>query len=1119
MRRSDVRSWMIGSALLFGGIIGVQPGGSGLASAKVDPKDTRLLAQPAIGGDHLAFVYAGDLWVAEIDGSNPRRLTSHVGDESAPCFSPDGSTIAFTGSYDGNTDIYTIPVSGGSPTRLTWHPGPDLARGFTPDGSAVLFASLREVFTNRYRQFFTVPTSGGMPEKLPIPNGDRAAHSPDGERIAYTLLPPRYLQWKNYRGGTTSRIWIYNRADHSVEEIPRPEERCNDDFPIWIGEYVYFLSDRDGEFNLYRFLPGADEVTRLTDFEDFPVLSMSGDPTRIVFEQGGRLFLFDPEVGSPEPLAVGIAADLIETRPRYVDGANWIRNAGISATGKRAVFEFRGDIVTVPASKGDPRNLTATTGAHERSPAWSPDGASIAYFSDESGEYELVISPQDGKGGTKTYKLEGGGFYYWLVWSPDSKKIAFVDNSQTLAWIDLESGEIKQAGSNEIYTPLRSTSCAWSPDSNWLAYTLTTATNIQTLWLHSIKDGTSHQVTEGLAEVTEPVFDASGKYLYFVASTNAGPVKQWFDLSSQDSQATGSIYMAVLDADTPSPLLRESDEEKVENDEPVEEATPADEADVEDSEADAKSNGKDEDSSNDDKSSNAIDLDGLSDRILSLPIPSGYITSLKPGTEGQLYYVRRELGGPGQSGMTSGKPILQRFSLSDREQTTIAEGVSTFQLSADHKKILYQAGENWGIVDAGPFSPGKGRLGVDQISVRIEPRDEWEQIFEEAWRINRDYFYATNYHGVDWTAIREKYRTFLPHLATRDDLNRVIRWMLSELAVGHSYLGGGDDRYDSESVPGGLLGADYEVSEGRYRFEKVYSGQNWNPGLRAPLTAPGVAVKAGDYLLAVNGTDLRPPTNLYSLFENTAGKIVELKVGPHPDGKEARTVEVVPIGNESGLRNRDWVEGNLKKVHEATEGRVAYVYVPNTSTAGHEYFKRYFFPQADKEAIIVDERFNGGGSVADYFIDLLNRPVSAYWATRHGKPFKTPTASITGPKVMIIDETAGSGGDLLPWMFRKFELGPLVGKRTWGGLVGILGFPTLMDGGSVTAPDLAIFTEDGWIVENQGVPPDIDVEQWPAEVIAGRDPQLEKAIEVALELLEEEPTTTVEPPPFPVRNK
>ena len=461
-----------------------------------------------------------------------------------------------------------------------------------------------------------------------------------------------------------------------------------------------------------------------------------------------------------------------------------------------------------------------------------------------------------------------------------------------------------------------------------------------------------------------------------------------------------------------------------------------------------------------------------------------------------------------------------KFTLKERKAEDILEGVNWFEVSADKKKILYMSRNMYGIIPAGPKAkPGQGRIETGAIEVRIEPRAEWKQIFHEAWRINRDYFYAANMHGADWEAMKEKYSIFLPHLSCRSDLNQVIQWMCSELAVGHHRVGGGDFLAEPKRVPGGLLGADYAIENGRYRFKKVYGGLNWNPELRSPLTEPGVDVKDGEYLLAVQGREIRAPENIYSVFENTAEKLVEITVGPNPDGRGSRTVQVVPLSNEYALRNRDWVEGNMNRVDEATNGRVAYVYVPNTSTLGHIYFKRYFFPQVNKEAIIVDERFNGGGLVADYYIDLLRRPFVSYWHMRYGDDIKTPGGSIQGPEVMLINELAGSGGDLLPWMFRKFKLGKLIGKRTWGGLVGTLGFPVLMDGGYVTAPNLAIWTEDGWVVENVGIPPDIEVEQWPADVIAGKDPQLEKAIEVILEELEKNPPKKAKRPPYPVRIK
>ncbi len=616
------------------------------------------------------------------------------------------------------------------------------------------------------------------------------------------------------------------------------------------------------------------------------------------------------------------------------------------------------------------------------------------------------------------------------------------------------------------------------------------------------------------------MFDASGKYLYFLSSTDAGPVRQWFDQSSADMDMTSSIYLTVLPKDLVSPLAKESDEEEGpdKNDETEsKDAEAKDEQDEDQADSDNgdKETDKEQDGVSEDDRDVHIDFPGLDQRIVVIPLPARDYSNLQVGQEGDIYFLEaQQLSGDANGGMQ-----LKRFRLDTREAETVLDRADDYYLTPDGKKLLYRAGSNWAIARvAAKVDASKGKLDVAAIQVRIEPRSEWKQVYDEVWRINRYYFYDPNFHGVDWAAMREKYAPFLAHLAARDDLNRVIQWMCSELAVGHHRVFGGDRLTQPDNVPGGLLGADYDIDSGRYRFKKVYGGLNWNPDLRSPLTEPGVGVNGGDYLIEVEGQLLTAETNLYSRFENTAGRIVRLKVSTGPDGKDARTVSVVPVANEYALRNRDWVEGNLRKVQQATGGRVAYVYVPNTATAGHAYFKRYFFPQAHKEAIILDERFNGGGSIADYYIDHLRKPVTAYWAMRDGADLKTPSASIQGPKVMIIDETAGSGGDLLPWMFRKFELGPLVGKRTWGGLVGTLGFPVLMDGGLVTAPNLAIWTEDGWVVENFGVPPDIEVEQWPAEVISGHDPQLEKAIEVVMEALEKNPPAKPQRPTYPVRN-
>jgi len=1093
------------NALMFGALFAVTAAGPLLA---VNVKDTRLLSQPAISKSQLAFVYAGDIWVCNLDGTRVRAVTTHEGPESSPHFSPDGSLIAFSGSYDGNTDVYVVPVEGGVPKRLTWHPGNDVVQGFTPDGKAVLFSSPRAAYTNRYSQLYTADLDGDSPEQLKIPYAVRGSYSPDASQLAYNPLYDAFTQWKHYRGGTASTVSIFRFSDYSVQKIPQPEGRCNDVQPRWMGDTIYFRSDRNGEFNLFSYNVKTKAIKQLTNYTDFPVLDLAAGDNRLVYEQAGYLHLYDPRSGQSQRVTIGVPADLLEVRPRYVKGFRYIRNSSLSPSGARAALEFRGEIVTIPAEKGDPRNLTATPGINERSPAWSPDGKSVAYFSEESGEYGLHIRNQDGKGEVRKLKLSGAGFYESMLWSPDSRKLSFADNSWSLYWLDVEKGTMKKIASEYLYGPgrARNVYSAWSPDSNWVAYTLGGKSYIQAVYVYSLEQDKSFQITDGLSDATEPVFDQSGKYLYFFASTDAGPGRQWFDMSNADVTITRSIYLAVLQKDLPSPLAKESDEEK---------GSQADKKPEKPAEkSDEKPGGE--------KPKDAavrIDLDGIQFRIVALPLPVGEYASLQTGAEGQIYYLEALPSSQGTDGQQA-RYALHKYDLKKRKDDMILGRLNSYALSSNNKKIMYTSPDALFITDlVDKIEPGKGKVNVDAVEVRIDPRSEWDQMFEEVWRINRDYFYDPNMHGADWRSMREKYKVFLPDVACRSDLNRVLTWMCSELSVGHHRVGGGDFLYQPKNVPGGLLGADYSVENGRYRFRKVYGGLNWNPELQSPLTAPGVSVAAGEYLLAVQGKDLRPPANIYSFFENTAGKLIEITVGPNPDGSGSRTVSVVPIANESGLRNRDWVEGNLRRVEEATGGRVAYVYVPNTSTQGHTYFKRYFFPQAYKDAIIVDERFNGGGQVADYYIDWLRKPVISYWAMRYGADLKTPSASIQGPKVMLIDETAGSGGDLLPWMFRKFQLGKLIGKRTWGGLVGTLGFPVLMDGGFVTAPNLAIWTEDGWVVENEGVPPDIEVEQTPADVIQGRDPQLEKAIEEIMNELKKNPPAHPKRPPYPVRVK
>jgi tricorn protease len=1054
------------------------------AALAVDQQDTLLLAEPAISARHIAFVYDGDVWVANRDGSGAYRLTTAEGQESQPQFSPDGASIAFSANYDGNVDVYVVPIAGGSPKRLTWHSADDVVEGFDPQGR-IVFSSQSDVYSSRDFHLFAIDPHAAFPQRLPIPRGTDADVSPDGRAIAYT---PTQLQsqWKSYRGGTASRIAIMGLADHALTKVPQPPERCNDVNPMWIGGKLYFASDRHGEFNLHSFDPATREVRQLTSYQDFPVLNANGGDGKIIFEQAGHLRVFDPTTSNTTTLRVAVASDLRETRPRLVSNVDYIRNVSPAPDLEQVALEYRGEIVTVPAKKGAPiRNITQSTGANDRSPAWSPSGAKIAWFSDESGDYALYVTDRSGSGKPRRIAIEGGsGFYRDLKWSADEKRVSFLDNAYSLYVLELESGRATRIAENDYFGHTPFISHNWSPDSQWLAYTQNSNGLIQVVYVYSIAQKKSFRITDGLTEVSEPVFDRNGRYLYVIASDQAGPVKDWFSLASLDLTFTHSLYAIVLRKGDASPLPREGD-------------TPAD-----------LPSG----------TTTTIDFDGIADRIVPLPTGGATLRNLQVGKSGELYYLWtpatpaiNALNSPGE---------LKRFVMKERNAKTLIGGVDSYFVSADGEKVLLRQGKTLKVAPAGGEIKPETALAmpIEDVSILIDPRAEWRQILREAWRLNRDFFYDPHYHGVDWNAVWKKYEPFLEHAANRNDVARIMAGMASELRVGHSYSAGGESLDKPPNVGIGLLGADFEVAEGRYRFKKVYGGLDWRPDLRAPLRAPGISVADGEYLLAVDGKPLTAERNVYSAFENLIEKPVEISVGPRADGQGARTLKIVPIANERQLRYVDWVESNIRKVDAATGGRVAYVHVPDTSVAGHASFKRYFFPQSHKEALILDDRNNGGGFVADYYIDILRKQPVLRWATRYGKDLRTPRAAIYGPKVMIINEGAGSGGDLLPWMFRKAQLGPIVGTRTWGGLVGNLEIHTLMDGGTITAPNIGGWSpEDGWVIENEGVPPDVEVEDSPQSMLTGHDPQLEKAIDLALQALKAQPSSTPSRPTYPNR--
>ena len=1068
-----------------------------------------LLAQhPSLSQTQIVFAFAGDLWLTGRDGGPAKRLTSGIGIENDPYFSPDGALVAFTGQYDGNTDVYVVPAEGGVPRRLTHHPSPDEVVGWTPDGKRVLFRSARTSFIG-IPALYTVGLDGGFPEELPLPTGVSASFSPDGKRLAYVPTMQWQSSWKRYRGGQTTPVWIVSLDSLAVEKIPR--DNSNDSNPMWVGDKVYFLSDRNGPVALFAYDLATKKVTQALPNTGLDFKSASAGPGGIVVEQFGALHVFDPAAGTARPVPVAIDGDLPEVRPRYVKVGNRISAAGISPNGARAVFEARGEILTVPAEKGDIRNLTRTTGVMERSPAWSPDGKSIAYFSDESGEYALHIRDQSGQGPVKRIGLgDPPSFFYRPLWSPDGKKIAFNDKRLNLWYLEVDKGAPVKVDTTYYFNPRVDFEFEWSPDSRWLTYSKQLPSHIFAVFVYSLEGKKAYQVTDGMSDARFPAFDKSGKYLVFTASTDVGLTPGWLNMASMERPVTRSVYLAVLRKDLPSPLAPESDEEKPKEPEKKEPAKA-------DAKKGAAGESKDKETAKEPEKV-TVDFDGLGQRILALPIPARNYIGLETGKEGVVFILE----GPQLDAAMGGPPtrVLHKFDLASRKLDKFQDEVGAFTLSATGEKILLRKGPQWLILPtSGPAEPGKGVLKTADMEVYAEPLVEWKQMYREVWRIERDFFYDPGHHGLDLAAAEKRYAPYLEGVASRQDLNYLFEEMLGELTCGHVFVGGGD-LPEVKRVGVGLLGADYTIENGRYRFARVFDGENWNPQLRAPLTQPGVNVVAGEYLLAVNGREVTAAEEVYKFFEATAGKQTLIKVGPTADGKGAREVTVVPIGNEGGLRNLAWVEGNRRKVDELSGGRLAYVWLPDTAQGGYTNFNRYYFAQVGKDGAVIDERFNQGGLIADYIIDYMRRPLMGYFASRDGADYITPVGSIYGPKVMVINEYAGSGGDMMPWLFRAAGIGPLVGMRTWGGLVGMAGAARLMDGGMTGAPQSGFWNPNGtWDVENYGVDPDIEVEMDPAAVRSGRDPQLEKAVEVALELLEKNPPPKHKKPEYPNYHK
>jgi tricorn protease len=1096
-----------------------------------------IFQRPAISHDMIAFGYADDLWVVPRAGGRATRLTNGVGIEESPVFSPDGKTIAFTGQYDGNTDVFTIPVTGGIPFRVTYHPAADVAVGWSPDGKEILFHSNRQA-ASRYTQLYTIPAQGGFAKVLPLPMAIEGQFSPDGKEIAYSPLPLAfgfsynfYVAWGNYHGGTASTIWITTLP--GLDSVEIPHENSSDFDPVYLNGKIYFLSGRAGPITIFEYDPATKAVKKVFDNKGPDIHSLAGDGGTLVYDQLGEIHSFDTATGKDSIVPIDVDADLPEVRPRIQSVADEIQNVTISSTGVRVAVEAHGEILTVATKKGPTRDITNTPAVEERTPAWSPDGQSIAYFSDESGLYTLDVAPQTGNAvagaaPVKKFPISTDPSYYFNPkWSPDSKLIVFNDNRNKVWLLDTTTGKVTVVCDQNEYGGFSNLAFdfAWSPDSKWLAYERSLANHLHAIYLYSVDTGKSTEITDQMADSDNPAFDRDGKYLYFTASTNGGATSDGLDMTSDLYIETSKVYAAVLQADGASPLAPELGDEKPagKKDEKKDDKKDTAAAGSSDKKPDATESGDEGASKSKEPKPVKIDLDGIQSRIVAMPMPEGIYLALDTGLKGSLYY----LYAPPERG-SERINTLSRWTPEERKTEKLADRVDSFEISADGNKMLLAIAPprgdddggggppSWVVVPADqPVKPGDGALNFSGLKVRVEPKAEWAQMYHEVWRIERAYFYNPHFNGTDTEAQEKKFEPYVTAIAARADLNYIFQEMLGAFSVGH-LRGFGGRIPEAEHVAGGLLGADYEIKSNRYCFAKIYTGEDFNPSIKAPLAQPGLNVQVGDCILAINGADLTADTNIQQPLDGTAGQVISLRIAS-ADGKNPRDISVIPVASEYALRNVDWIEGNRRKVEKLSNGQLAYIYLPDTGGGGFTNFNRYYFAQTDKKGAIIDERFNGGGQVADYFIEVLKRQIESYWTPRYGLIEHTPNAGIYGPKVMLANEQSGSGGDALPWFFKEAKLGPLVGKRTWGGLVGIGPIPTLMDGGRVTSPSVAFFSPKGqWDVENHGVDPDYVVEQDPKLVSEGHDPQLEKAVSLALEELKANPPApTPEHPAYP----
>ncbi|HEX5473468.1 MAG TPA: PDZ domain-containing protein [Vicinamibacterales bacterium] len=1082
------------------------------ASAQVD---ARMFRYPAVSQDRIAFVYAGDIWLVPKTGGTAVRLSSPRGEESFPRFAPDGKHLAYSADYDGNLDVYVVPVAGGEAVRLTHHPMADRVIGWTPDGRQVLFASGRASGRQRYNQFYLVGLDGGLPEKLPVPLGEFGAFSPDGTQFVYMPMSQDFRTWKRYRGGWSPDLWLFDLKTYASRNLTN--NPANDAQPMWHGHTIYFLSDRDAHErnNIWAMDASTGAVREVTHFTDFDITFPSIGPDAMVFQAGGSLYLLDLASEKTAPVDVRVVTDESTLRPTVKKADALINDAAVSPTGKRGVFEARGDIVTVPAEHGAVLNLTRSSGVADRYPRWSPDGKTIAYWNDRSGEYELTIRPADGSGAEKKITTLGPGFRYAPQWSPDSRKVAFIDQAMKIRICDIASGKITDVDQSPIWIAhggLEAFAFQWSPDSRWLAYSRPVdRTNNSAIFLYDTKDGSKHQATSGYLNDTGPVFDPEGKYLFYASDRVFDPVYSSFD--SSWAYANSTELMAVpLRNDVKSPLAPRNDAEEASLDTGEPPKQPARSKDeekkgTEGQPAQAAAPGAAAQPPRPPAPSNVdIDLDGFEARAIVLPPKAGNYADLQ-AIKGKLLYLRRP-----RAGSDGDKSPIVYYDLSEREEKTILDDADGFEATFDGKKLFVAQHGKFAMVDVKPNQKFEKPMATSDIDVPVDPRAEWRQMFMDTYRFERDFFYDPGMHGVDWAGLRDRYLTLVNESVTRWDLDFVLEQFIAELSSSHTYNAPGDEEQGPRRSVG-MLGVDWELSNGAYRIEHIVRGGPWDTDVRSPLDEPGVNVKEGEYVLAVNGVPLDTKADPWASFDGLGGKTVVLTVNGSPSRSGAREVVVKCLSSETELRFREWIEQRRQIVDKATHGRIGYIYVESTGVGAQNELMRQFMAQWKKDGLIIDERWNSGGQIPDRFIELLHRPILSYWAVRHGESQQSPPVAHRGPEVMLINGWSGSGGDAFPFYFREAGLGPLIGERTWGGLIGISGAPPLVDGGGVTVPTFRMYDPKGtWFAEGHGVDPDIAVPDDPTQLAKGSDPQLARAIQEVMRRVAQEPAAPPRPP-------